>query len=63
MATDRIVGSHASSFSELAGLLTGHGGYETSVDPPQALLAERLDAVRATTPALWNTVVARRGVR
>lgn len=49
-----IIGSHASSFSEIAGLAAGHGGYETSVDPPIADLAARLAASRGTPHQFWD---------
>ena len=48
-----IIGSHASSFSEIAGLVAGHGGYETSVDCATADLATRLRAPRRTPRDFW----------
>jgi hypothetical protein len=48
-----IIGSHASSFSEIAGLVAGHGGYETSVDRATATLQHRLTAPRRSPSDLW----------
>jgi hypothetical protein len=48
-----IIGSHASSFSEIAGLVAGHGGYETSVDRATATLEERLTAPRRSPSDFW----------
>jgi hypothetical protein len=50
-----IIGSHASSFSEIAGLVAGHGGYETSVDRATADLEERLIAPRRSPEGLWSS--------
>jgi hypothetical protein len=50
-----IIGSHGSSFSEIAGLVAGHGGYETSVDEATATLEGRLTAPRRPPWALWST--------
>lgn len=48
-----IIGSHASSFSEIAGLVAGHDGYETSLHPATASLGERLTAPRGSPSELW----------
>ena len=48
-----IIGSHASSFSEIAGLIAGHGGYETSVDRATAVLEDRLTAPRRSPSEFW----------
>ena len=56
-----IVGSHASSFSEIAGLLARHGGYETPMQQPAASLAERLAAPRRRPDSLWTTGAVRHG--
>lgn len=49
-----IVGSHASSFSEIAGLVAGHGGYETARDAPRVALGDRLRAPRRSPADFWN---------
>jgi len=49
-----IVGSHLSSFSEIAGLVAGHGGYETALAPATASLAERLNAPRRQPTDVWR---------
>jgi hypothetical protein len=49
-----IIGSHASSFSEIAGMLAGHGGYETSVDPPAVEFERRLAAERGDPRQFWS---------
>lgn len=40
--TTYILGSHFSSFSEVAAVLAGHGGYETAVAAPLESLSSRL---------------------
>lgn len=48
-----IVGSHQSSFSEIAGLVAGHGGYETARARATASLTERLAAPRRQPADFW----------
>jgi hypothetical protein len=50
-----IIGSHASSFSEIAGLVAGHGGYETSIDRATATLQDRLAAPRRSPSDVWSS--------
>jgi hypothetical protein len=54
-----IIGSHASSFSEIAGLVAGHGGYETSVDRATARLEERVSAPRRSPSDFWFKEIRR----
>jgi hypothetical protein len=49
-----IVGSHLSSFSEIAGHLAPHRGYETAVQPAATPIESQLDQPRRLQPRdLW----------